>query len=197
VPPLYPANIALQTSHAAKQSILPWLLVSGAILILGILGVSMLASRFSQNQNLSGAQPSPSVASSALSQSKSACGHILTSALYDKWVQMGGESGKLGCPITNESEAPSSPQGTTGRWVQFARGDGGYLIQHESGQHAGKVYEVGGCMFKLYASQGGTKSWLGFPFGDGYETPPGARQEFEGGYVVWDSKTYVCQAHKY
>jgi uncharacterized protein with LGFP repeats len=118
---------------------------------------------------------------------------------------MGGESGKLGCPITQETEAPASPQGSTGRWIQFAKGDGGYLIEYarpnagtevKAAPLAGNVFEVSGCMFKLYASLGGTKSWLGFPVSDGRETSTGARQDFEGGYVLWDRKTYVCDAHK-
>ena len=117
---------------------------------------------------------------------------------------MGGETGKLGCPITQETDAPASPTGSSGRWIQFAKGDGGYLIEYASqvseanmkpAPLAGHVFEVSGCMFKLYASLGGTKSWLGFPTGDGYETDPGARQNFEAGYVEWDRKTYRCEAH--
>jgi uncharacterized protein with LGFP repeats len=51
-------------------------------------------------------------------------------------------------------------------------------------------------MLKIYSSQGGTKSWLGFPTGDGRVTSTGARQDFESGYIVWDKKTYQCQAHQ-
>ena len=119
---------------------------------------------------------------------------------------MGGENGKLGCPINQQTEAPTSPRGATGRWIQFAKGDGGYLIEWTKPQAdginvkpvplAGRVFEVTGCMFKLYASLGGTKSWLGFPAGDGFETSTGARQDFEGGYILWDRKTYECNAHK-
>ena len=125
-----------------------------------------------------------------------ACNYLLGSELYNKWVEMGGEKGKLGCPIMNETDALPSPQGTIGRMTQFTKGDGGYLIWHENGRFSGTTFEVSGCMFKLYASLGGTKSWLGFPVEDGYSTAPGARQEFEGGFIIWDSKTYQCQAYK-
>ena len=125
-----------------------------------------------------------------------ACSYLLGSGLYNKWVEMGGENGKLGCPIMSETDASRSPQGTTGRMTQFIKGDGGYLIWHENGQFSGTTFEVSGCMFKLYASLGGTKSWLGFPIKDGYSTVPGARQEFEGGYILWDSKTYKCDAYE-
>ncbi len=80
--------------------------------------------------------------------------------------------------------------------TQFSKGDGGYLIRHDSGRFAETAFEVSGCMFKLYAGIGGTNSWLGFPIEDGYTTSTGARQGFEGGYILWDSKTYNCQAYK-
>jgi uncharacterized protein with LGFP repeats len=51
-------------------------------------------------------------------------------------------------------------------------------------------------MFKLYASQGGTGSWLGFPIGNEYEIPTGAKQGFEGRYIDWDSKTAVFRTHE-
>jgi hypothetical protein len=129
-------------------------------------------------------------------ETRKACDYFLSSELYDKWKQMGGKDGILGCPIINETEAGSSPQGTTGRMTQFSKGDGGYIIRHESGRFSGTAFEVSGCMFKIYASIGNTKSWLGFPIKDGYSTSTGARQDFESGYILWDSKTYNCQAYK-
>lgn len=178
------------------------LIAVAAVAVLGVvvLGI-LLATQFSSQRSKpkvdvnirSGSeQPSPA----ATSESKTACGHDLDPKIYDKWIELGGETGKLGCPVNDETEAPDSPQGTTGRWIKFEKGDGGYLILHQSGTNSGKVVEVSGCMFKLYQSAGGTKSWLGFPLRDGYETDPGARQEFEGGYIVWDRKTYICDAKK-
>lgn len=125
-----------------------------------------------------------------------ACGYFLNAGLYEKWIQMGGRDGTLGCPTQNKFQAEISPQGTTGRMTKFSKGDGGYIILHESGRFAGTAFEVSGCMFKLYAGLGNTKSWLGFPVKDGTLTEGGARQDFEGGYILWDSKTYNCQAHK-
>jgi hypothetical protein len=130
-------------------------------------------------------------------ESMKACRYYLGSGLYDKWQQMGGESGRLGCPMMNEIEAGRSPQGTIGRMTQFSKDDGGYIIWHGSGTYSGTSFEVSGCMFKLYSSIGGTGSWLGFPVKDGYVITTGARQDFEGGYILWDSKTYVCQAYRY
>lgn len=202
-PPLYAQQRTEAQPHLQDRSLAPWLILGGAILLFGILGILMLAWTFSSDTNstriqTSSTQSSPSAPSPIASpaNNKLVCGRTVSAAIYDKWISTGGESGKLGCPVTNEDDAGLSPQGTQGRWIQFARGDGACLIQHKSGRNAGKVFEVSGCMYKLYASLGGTRSWLGFPSGDGYESDPGARQDFEGGYTVWDRKTYVCQAKR-
>ncbi len=194
LPPQYsppPADDA-----GAKKSSLPLILIAIGVLLVGAVGIVVLASRLLRETPPNAKPSTRDDKAEKINQSKSACGFTVDTALYDKWIQMGGESGKLGCPIGSDDGAPTSPQGTRGRWIQFAHEDGGYLIKHESGAHASQVFEVSGCMYKLYSSQAGTKSSLGFPVSDGYTTAPGARQEFEGGYIVWDSKTYQCRVHK-
>jgi uncharacterized protein with LGFP repeats len=205
---LYPQRPAADAGDVRRKSILPWLLVSAAILLVGIFGVVMMASRFvgSGTSSQTSPSPSPTPTSTVVAQSTTICGQVVSPGLLKKWNELGGETGKMGCPINQETDAPASPQGSVGRWIQFAKGDGGYLIEHtrreyqtknvKPGLFTGQAFEVSGCMFKLYTSLGGTKSWLGFPIGDGYETDPGARQQFEGGYIVWDRKTYVCEAHR-
>lgn len=125
-----------------------------------------------------------------------ACDYFLSSVIYDKWEQLGGKNGRLGCPTMNETETESSLKGTTGRMTRFSKGDGGFIVRHESGKFDGTAFAVSGCMFKLYADLGGTKSWLGFPIQDEFSNFAGARQDFENGYILWDSKTYNCQAYK-
>ena len=197
VPPLYSSNRVSESSEAPRRSLVPWILISTAILLVGIVGVVVVISKMSFGGSSLARQASPSPSASAtIAPQSQMCGKTVSAAIFDKWTRMGGESGKLGCPITSEDDAGASPQGTTGRLIQFSTGDGGYLIEHKSGPYAEKVFEVSGCMYKLYASLHGTSSWLGFPVGDGFETDPGARQEFEGGYIVWDRKTYVCDAKK-
>jgi hypothetical protein len=169
--------------------------VAISLLLLGVLGIKFVFMYLRQPATSNRSLPTEPLTEKTSDQTKPACSHILGVALYDRWIQMGGESGKLGCPTTDETVAPPSTMATSGRWAQFAGGDGGYLILVGSGPDEGKVFEVTGCMFKLYASQGGTKSWLGFPLGDGTITASGARQAFESGYIVWDSKTSQCQAH--
>ena len=129
-------------------------------------------------------------------ESIKACSYYIGSGLYEKWEQMGGENGKLGCPIMNESEASRSPQETTGRFTEFRKNDGGYIIWHGSGPYRGTTFAVDGCFFILYKQVGGTSSYLGFPVGDAYASNGGSRQDFEGGYMLWDSKTSICTAYE-
>src|ERR1044072_35381 len=199
-PPQVPRlNAQPQASYVEeRRSKLPWLPFGGAIVLVAGLGLIILVLMMwptrqgpTFNDNNSRAATTPTPASST-----SVCGHSVSSQVYDKWMELGGEQGRFGCPMTNETEAPASAKGTTGRWIRFDKGDGGYLILHESGDYAGKAVEVSGCMYKLYSSLKGTESWLGFPVGDGREISGGAQQDFEGGYVKWDSTTYRCEAHR-
>lgn len=119
--------------------------------------------------------------------------YYIGSGLYNKWEQLGGESSVLGLPTTNELEAGRSPQGTTGRYAEFR---GGFVIWHSSGRLLDNTFSVDGCFFKLYKQVGGTGSFLGFPVVDAYAAGGGSRQDFEGGYMLWDSQTSVCQAYK-
>jgi len=200
-PPAYSPRPIEAEPDAPKRSLAPWLILAGAILLVGVLVVAVWVMKFMQGFNSARrpepsptmhSRPSPSAAGARADETKSACGTTVGTAIYDKWISTGGEGGKLGCPVTREDDAGVSPLGTTGRWIQFAGGDGAYLIEHKSGRHSGKVFEVSGCMHKLYGSMGGTRSWLGFPISDGYDSDPGVRQDFEGGYTVWDRKTYQC-----
>jgi hypothetical protein len=126
-----------------------------------------------------------------------ACGHTLGSGIYNKWQQLGGENGLLGCAASDEAEAGASPQGTTGRYAFFNKDvNGGLIVWHRTGPRAGQAFEVHGCMFNLYQSLGGTGSWLGFPVSDEYDVPGGRRSDFENGYIFWNAQTRVCQAFR-
>lgn len=205
-PPLNQSNQPIAGDDSSKINLVPWILISSAILIVGVFGVWMVVFRMGAGSPSPRPQVSPPAARSTLTpESRTMCGQTVSTAIFRKWTEMGGETGKLGCPIHQETDAPSSPQGSIGKWIQFSKGDGGYLVEYTQPEGegnvkpaplAGHVFEVSGCMVKIYSNLGGTKSWLGFPTGDGRETTTGAQQDFEGGYIVWDKKTYECQAHK-
>ncbi len=94
---------------------------------------------------------------------RDACKMAVGSQIYDKWVQMGGQTGILGCPRGDESEAVRSPQGTTGRIVEFDVANGGIIVWHRSGKLAGQAFEVHGRIVQLYLQVGGTGSVFGIP----------------------------------
>ncbi|HKY59615.1 MAG TPA: LCCL domain-containing protein, partial [Gemmatimonadota bacterium] len=125
-----------------------------------------------------------------------ACGRTLGTGIFDKWQGLGGEGGFLGCPTSDEMEAAPSPQGTTGRWVSFA-GSSGMIVWHGTGARISHTYEVHGDIAKLYASMGGSASWLGFPISDEYDVAGGRRSDFEGGYILWNATTFETKAYRH
>ena len=130
--------------------------------------------------------------------SGNACGYTIGSGIYDKWMQMGGQGGVLGCARSGESEAGRSPFGTTGRYALFSGwANAGVIIWHANGRFAGRSFEVHGAIGQLYQSLGGTNSYLGFPVSDEYSVPGGRRSDFEGGYIIWDASTGRAQAFRY
>ncbi|MBI4892455.1 MAG: hypothetical protein HY821_17655 [Acidobacteria bacterium] len=123
------------------------------------------------------------------------CTQCLGGGIRQKWLALGGERGRIGCPTTPELAAAPSPQGTTGRFAQFGGGDGAYIVWHSTGPKTGQAFVVEGCLFKSYHASGGTTSAIGFPVSDAYSVSGGVRQDFEGGYMAWNASTGQCWAH--
>lgn len=194
VPPLKAGALPLPDSDERKSRA-PWIIAGVAVFLAAVFGIVLLVSLLGRSEGVN-KQPDNQRSDGGKDRPQMACTQPLSPPIYDKWIEHGGENGRLKCPVESEGDAPASPQGTSGRWVRFAAGDGGYIVWHKSGPNAGKAFEVSGCMFKIYFSLGGTKSWLGFPVTDERETSTGARQDFEAGYILWYSKTYACQAHR-
>lgn len=126
-------------------------------------------------------------------QAQQACGFNLGAAIHQKWLALGGERGRFGCPVAHETETPRPESGTIGRGAEFRGPEGDALfVQHASGARTGQVYFVVGCFYNLYKQRGGPGSVLGLPIGDGYDAAGGARQDFEGGYMLWNRPTGQC-----
>jgi murein DD-endopeptidase MepM/ murein hydrolase activator NlpD/photosystem II stability/assembly factor-like uncharacterized protein len=101
-------------------------------------------------------------------------------AIYTKWGQKGFAGCPLGLPTSDERDAqPSGPTGRTGRVSDF---EGGHIHWWTG---AVQAFETHGAIDSLYASMGGTASWLGFPTSDEYVASTGyVRSDFEGGYIT-------------
>lgn len=114
-------------------------------------------------------------------------------AIYTKWGLKGYASWVGGMPVTDEFDAPRSPQGTTGRVSRFENGH----IFWRSG--AAAAYETHGAINALYAGMGSSGSWLGFPTSDEYVNSSGrAQSNFENGYITtldgvnYEASAFAC-----
>lgn len=124
----------------------------------------------------------------------SACNITLSPAIYQKWVEAGGENGHLGCPTARESTSVKTPGGSVGHEVDFAANGGSAILWHASGDHAGQTYVVTGCNYRLYVQYGGPRGWLGLPIGEPANNPDGQTQAFEGGLIAYQRADRSCSA---
>jgi hypothetical protein len=103
--------------------------------------------------------------------------HAVYGAIAAKWRELGGESGFLGWPQTDETGTPNGA-------ARFNHFDGGSVYwSGTTGAHA--IY---GAIRDLWASMGWERSALGLPTSDEMDVPgtPGARRNtFESGEVTW------------
>lgn len=120
------------------------------------------------------------------------CGFGLSEPVASAWRDLGGESGRLGCPTTLEAAGAPSPQGSANRVATF--GQNGVIILAVTGPRAGQAFGVSGGCYRLYVQYGGTSGWLGLPVADQENTPDGSLQRFEGGVMRWARAIDDCRA---
>jgi len=115
-----------------------------------------------------------------LSGARSGTVYEVHGAIYTKWGQKGYAGPPLGLPIGDERNAqPSGATGKTGRVSDF---EGGHIHWWTAALEA---FETHGAIDSLYASMGGSASWLGFPISDEFVDATGyARSNFEGGHIT-------------
>lgn len=121
-----------------------------------------------------------------------ACGYALSPSVIGLWRDLGGESGRLGCPTSRESASPVSPQGSASRQTLF--GLKGEIVLHTGGPRAGQAFAVTGCAYRLHIQFSGAGGWLGLPIEDAENTADGRRQAFEGGVITWSRSIDECDA---
>lgn len=139
-----------------------------------------------------GAALAAPAAASASTEVAGGCGAALSAPVASVWRDLGGESGRLGCPTGGESAGAPSPQHSASRVATF--GQKGVIVLAVSGPRAGQAYAVSGCFYRLYVQFGSTDGWLGLPIADQETTPDGSRQTFEGGIVRYDRALDECEA---
>ena len=135
---------------------------------------------------------SPAIAQDTGAAPADACGKSLSPATMTAWAGVGGQDGRLGCPVESEGDTATSIKGTAARGARF---QGGEVVRHMSGPLAGKAFAVEACD-RLYVQYGGVSGWLGLPTSDAINTPDGQRQRFEGGTLRLGRALGECEAEK-
>jgi uncharacterized protein with LGFP repeats len=103
-------------------------------------------------------------------------GHAVYGAILKKYVATGGPK-KWGFPTTGQLSAPGG-----GRSHRFERA----RIYWSPKYDARTVF---GAILRRYLELGGASGKLGLPKSDEYDVTSGRRQDFQGGYITWDSVT--------
>jgi uncharacterized protein with LGFP repeats/uncharacterized protein YkwD len=102
---------------------------------------------------------------------------VLRGAILGHWDQINGAS-LLGLPLSNENGGLVRG----GAWQQFEKGV--IYWSPATGAHVSK-----GAIRTAYGKIGFERSRLGYPKNNEYATSTGVRQDYEGGYITWTSKT--------
>ncbi|NJL91032.1 MAG: CHAP domain-containing protein [Coleofasciculaceae cyanobacterium SM2_1_6] len=120
-------------------------------------------------------------------------GEPITAAEEDKRLAglslNGGYNSMLGDPTSGVMTAGTSPQGTTGYWQSYQNG-----MIHSSGRYG--AVPLWFDLAKVYAQNGGSSNWLGFPTRAEYEWEFGKRTDFEGGYLFFNPQNGSVRAYK-
>ena len=106
---------------------------------------------------------------------------VVRGAIVDDYLALGGPSGLVGTPVTDELATPDG----AGRFNHFT-GSGGASIYWTptSGAH-----EVQGLIRRRWAALGWERGRLGYPTRSEYQVPGGRRNNFQHGSISWTAAT--------
>ncbi len=113
--------------------------------------------------------------------------HEIQGLIGTKYLQMGGPTGVLQFPTSDELAAP----GGAGRYNTFSGQGGSIYWSGATGAH-----EIQGLIRTKWLSIGGTTSRLGYPTSDEYAVTGGRRNDFQGGSVTWKPATGAVIAYR-
>ncbi|MGW0754678.1 FG-GAP-like repeat-containing protein, partial [Streptomyces sp. NPDC002587] len=120
-------------------------------------------------------------------------GRSVRGTIYKKYIELGGPSGPLGYPTTDETNHPDG----VGRYNHFRhRGQTSDTASIYWTTTTGKAWSVRGTIRQKWVSLGAEKSFLGYPQSDEYEVYGGPREDFSGGYIRHNHTTGVSVEHK-
>ena len=98
--------------------------------------------------------------------------HQIEGLIFDKWAELGYETGDLGYPTSDEGTPPDRK----GRFNHFENGSIYWHPDHGAHQVSGKIRQ-------LWQDAGWETGDFGYPTSDPYESNGGIRQDFVGGSI--------------
>ncbi|MFF0214040.1 FG-GAP-like repeat-containing protein [Streptomyces vinaceus] len=120
-------------------------------------------------------------------------GQSVRGTIYKKYIELGGPSGPLGYPTTDEINNPDN----IGRYNHFRhKGQTSDTASIYWTTTTAKAWSVRGTIREKWVSLGAEKSWLGYPQSDEYDVYGGPREDFSGGYIRHNHTTGVSVEHK-
>lgn len=120
-------------------------------------------------------------------------GQSVRGGIYKKYIELGGPSGALGYPTTDETNHPDG----IGRFNHFRhKGQTADTASIYYTTTTGKSWSVRGTIREKWVSLGAEKSWLGYPQSDEYDVYGGPREDFSGGYIRHNHTNGVSVEHK-
>jgi hypothetical protein len=149
-----------------------------------------------QNSSISGSETSYSTCQNGTicfygTGARAGQAYIVRGAMLTQWSHACSpqcyEGGPLGMPIGEETAAPTSPFGTTGRYQDF---ESGQIYWHASGPRQNQTFYVQHGIAAKYKTLG-SGSALGFPISNEYVSGGVPRNDFEGGYIYWDGSQAI------
>ncbi|MET9465141.1 FG-GAP-like repeat-containing protein [Streptomyces sp. NPDC006544] len=113
--------------------------------------------------------------------------------VYKKYLALGGPSGPLGYPTTDEIRHTDN----IGRYNHFRhRGQTSDTASIYWTTTTAKAWSVRGTIRQKWVALGAEKSFLGYPQSDEYDVYGGPREDFSGGYIRHNHTTGVSTEHK-
>lgn len=113
--------------------------------------------------------------------------------VYKKYIALGGPSGPLGYPTTDEVKHTDN----IGRYNHFRhRGQTSDTASIYWTSTTAKAWSIRGTIREKWISLGAEKSFLGYPQSDEFDVYGGPREDFSGGYIRHNHTTGVSTEHK-
>jgi uncharacterized protein (TIGR03437 family) len=116
---------------------------------------------------------------------------LVSGGIYTKWTSMGSDGGAAGPPTS--AATPFSTIGANSGNAQAFKN--GVIYAATAGPRAGQAYFVSGLILARYTAIGGVTGSFGMAVSDEFASGTTHRQNFEGGYIDYNTGDSTAQAH--